>query len=90
MSAGKKGTAGQTARSSVGRPLSLEKQRKGTAPTPQQCYFSGALPSTLPALLGDLGSLSPVAGGLDSKTKSEFNNAHAAEPDMPRLRVWCR
>ena len=32
-SAGKQGTAGRTARNSAGRPLSLEKQRNGTAPS---------------------------------------------------------
>ena len=54
---------------SAGRPLSLEKQRNGTAlGTPPS---SALAPGTLPSTFGDLGFLSPVAGGLDSKLKKK-------------------
>ena len=46
----------------------MEKQRNGTAPSnpPSSPLFPGTLPSTLPGTFGDLGFLSPVAGGCDS------------------------
>ena len=60
----KKGIAEETAGSSAGRPVYLEKQRNGTAPSgpPSSPLFPGNLPSTLPGTFGDLGFLSPVAG----------------------------
>ena len=37
---------------------------------PSSPLFPGTLPSTLPSTFGDLGSLSPVAGGRDSYVRS--------------------
>ena len=68
-SAGKKGTAGGTAGSSA---VSLLFHRSGaalsTAPSgpPSSPLFPGTLPSTPPGTFGDLGFLTPVAGGRDS------------------------
>ena len=55
-SAGKKGTAGRTAGSSAGRPVSLEKQRNGIAPSslPSSPLLPGTPPSTLPSTFGGL------------------------------------
>ena len=46
----------------------MEKQRNGTAPSspPSTPPFPGTLPSTPRGTFGDLGFLSPVAGGRDS------------------------
>ena len=46
----------------------LECQQSPHAAVP---FFPGTLPSTLPGTFGDLGFLSPVAGGLDSNTKQK-------------------
>ena len=75
---GKRGLLGRTAGSSAGRPVSLEKQRNGTAPSspPSSPLFPGTLPSTLPGTFGDLGVLSPVAGRWDSNTKDHFRHDH--------------
>ena len=62
-SAGKKGTAGGTAGSS----RFLWKSRE-TALLPAVPFFPALFPALLAALFGDLGFLSPVAGGRDSYT----------------------
>ena len=65
--AGKRGLLRGTAGSSAGRPLSLEKQRNGTAPSslPTSPRFFGTVPGTF----GGSGFLSPVAGGPDRKSE---------------------
>ena len=71
---GRRGLLGGTAGSSAGRPVSLEKQRNGTAPSspPSSPLFPGTLPSSLPGTFGDLGVLSPVAGRWDSNPSTWF------------------
>ena len=67
-SAGKKGLLGALLGAVLRAAVSMEKQRNGTAPSSPTSspLFPGTLPSTLPSTFGDLGFLSPVAGGCDS------------------------
>ena len=64
---GKRALLGGLLGAVLGSHFCLEKRRNGTAPSnpPSSALFLGTLPSTLPGTFGDLGFLSPVAGGLE-------------------------
>ena len=63
-----KGAAGATAGSSAGRPLSL--QSRETAMRFFPALFPALSPALSLALFGDLGFVSPVAGGCDSDSST--------------------
>ena len=65
-----KRTAGGTAGSSAVSLLFQRKWTPSTAPGSPPALFPGTLPSTFPGTFGDLGFLSPVAGGLDSNSRA--------------------
>ena len=71
---GKRGLLGGLLGAVLRAAVSMEKQRNGTAPSspPSSPLFPGTLPGTLPGTFGDLGFLSPVAGGRDSYIWAHF------------------